>query len=130
AEVATMSESTFCKRFRSSYESSPYVSPRDLPLWKRYRGTSELVEDSKEDGEIEESLDSNSVGEDVEDEGSTIEDKDPAAGDECLAAGVEGPDTNDKSHGLDDESHGLGDKGHNVESDGLGLEEEEEAIPR
>ncbi|GKB40761.1 hypothetical protein Tco_0885703, partial [Tanacetum coccineum] len=129
AEVAAMSESAFRKRFRSSYESSPSVSPPDLPSRKRYRGTSELVEDSEEDEEIEESLDSDSVGEDAEDEGSTAEDEDPAAGDEGLAAGVEGPGTDDESHGLDDESRGLDDEGHSVESDGLGLEEEEEAVP-
>ncbi|GKG60810.1 hypothetical protein Tco_0614372, partial [Tanacetum coccineum] len=61
-----MSESALCKRFRSSYESSPSVSPPDLPLRKRYRGTSELVEDSEEDDneedeEIEESMYSDSV---------------------------------------------------------------------
>nr|GEY72892.1 hypothetical protein [Tanacetum cinerariifolium] len=37
AEVAAMSESTFRKRFRSSYESSLSLSPPDLPSWKRYR---------------------------------------------------------------------------------------------
>ncbi|GKG59800.1 hypothetical protein Tco_0607428, partial [Tanacetum coccineum] len=66
AEVAAMSESAFCKRFRSSYESSPSLSPLDLPSRKRYRGTSELVEDSEEeddDEEIDESLDSDSVSE-------------------------------------------------------------------
>ncbi|GKF77685.1 hypothetical protein Tco_0230155, partial [Tanacetum coccineum] len=76
AEVAAMSKSAFCKRFRSSYESSPSVSPPDLHSRKRYRGTSELVEDSKEDDdeedeEIEESMDSDSVSEDVEDEDPT-----------------------------------------------------------
>ncbi|GJX01115.1 hypothetical protein Tco_0185028 [Tanacetum coccineum] len=107
-----------------------YQSPPNLPSRKRYRGTSELVEDSGEDEEIEESLDSDSVGKDAEDEGSTAEDEDPAVGDEGLAAEVEGPGTDDESHGLDDESRGLGDEGHCVESDGLGLEEEEEAVPR
>ncbi|GKC99926.1 hypothetical protein Tco_1170201, partial [Tanacetum coccineum] len=53
AEVAAMSESAFRKRFRSSYESSPSVSPPDLPLRKHYRGTFELVEDSDEDGDEE-----------------------------------------------------------------------------
>ncbi|GJS05134.1 hypothetical protein Tco_0321642 [Tanacetum coccineum] len=111
-----------------------------LSLWKAsrkcYRGTSELVEDSKEDEEIEESLDSDSVGEDAEDEGSTAEDKDLAAEDEGLAAGVEGPGMDDESYGLDDEGHGMDDEGrgldeesHSVESDGLGLEEEEEVVP-
>ncbi|GJU12860.1 hypothetical protein Tco_1135256 [Tanacetum coccineum] len=126
AEVAAMSESTFRKRFRSSYESSPFVSPPELPSWKRYRGTSELVEDSEEDEEIEKSLDSNSVGEDAEDKGSTTEDEDPAARDEGLAAEVEGLGTDDESHGLDDEIYGLGGEGHSIESDGLSLEEEEE----
>ncbi|GKD07987.1 hypothetical protein Tco_1187672 [Tanacetum coccineum] len=122
--------------FRSSYEISPSVTPPDLPSRKRYRSTSELVEDGEEDEEMEESLDSDSVGEDTEDEGSTIEDEDPVAGDEGLAAGVEGPNMDDKSYGLDDESHGmddegrgLGDEGHSVKSDGLGLEEDEEAVP-
>ncbi|GKD79567.1 hypothetical protein Tco_1342188, partial [Tanacetum coccineum] len=62
-EVAAMSESALRKRFRSSYESSPPVSPLDLPSRKRYRCTSELVEDNEEDDDeededIEESMDS------------------------------------------------------------------------
>nr|GEX13061.1 hypothetical protein [Tanacetum cinerariifolium] len=44
------------------------------------------------------------------------------AGDEGLGMGVE-------SYGSDDESHGLDDEDHRVESDGLGLGEEEEAVP-
>ncbi|GKA37103.1 hypothetical protein Tco_0723668 [Tanacetum coccineum] len=120
AEVAAMSESAFRKRFRSFHESSPSLSPPDLPSRKRYRGTSELVEDSEEDDdeedeEIKESLDSDSVSEDAEDEGLT-------AGDEAPGIGVE-------IHGLDDESRGLDDEGHNIESDRLGLGEEEEAVP-
>ncbi|GJT00137.1 hypothetical protein Tco_0821306 [Tanacetum coccineum] len=97
AEVATMSDSVFCKRFRSSYKTSPSSSPLDLPSRKRSRGTAELVEYDKEedeedeDEEVEESLDFDSESEDVENEGPTAEDEDPAAGDECLAAGDEGP---------------------------------------
>nr|GEV31426.1 hypothetical protein [Tanacetum cinerariifolium] len=106
AEVADMSESVFRKRFRSSYEGSPSLSPPNLPLQNYYQGTSELVEDSKDDDdeEIEESLDSDSVSDDAEDEGPTAEDEDLATGDE------------------DDEVH-------TVESGRLGLEEEEEAVP-
>ncbi|GKB57836.1 hypothetical protein Tco_0914022 [Tanacetum coccineum] len=131
AEVAAMSESAFHKRFWSSYESSPYVSSPDLPSRKRYRGTSELVEDSdnEEDEEIEESMDSDSVSEDAEDEGLTTEDKDPAAEDEGLTAGIEGPSMDDEGYGLDDESRGIDDEGHSVESNRLGLEEKEEAVP-
>ncbi|GJT95006.1 hypothetical protein Tco_1090524 [Tanacetum coccineum] len=132
AKVAAMYESAFCKRFRSFYESSPSVSPPNLPLRKRYRGTSELVEDSndEEDEEIEESMDSDSMSEDAEDEGPTTEDKDLAMEDEGLIAGVEGPGMDDEGYGLDDESRGIYDEGHSIESDGLGLEEEEEAVLR
>ncbi|GKD02574.1 hypothetical protein Tco_1177548 [Tanacetum coccineum] len=102
-EMAAMSDSTFRKRFRPPYESSSSSSPPDLPLQKRYRGTSELVEDDddeeddeegddeEEDKEMEESLDSDSVSEDAEDKGPTIEDEDPAAGDEGLATRDEVP---------------------------------------
>ncbi|GKD39827.1 hypothetical protein Tco_1260034, partial [Tanacetum coccineum] len=141
AEVTTMSESVLCKRFRSSYESLPSVSPPDLPSLKRYRGTSKLVEDSEEDDdeedeEIEESMDFDSLSEDAKDKGPTAEDEDPAAEDEGLTVGVKGPGIhdegyglNDESHGWDDESRGIDNEGHNVESDGLGLKEEEEATP-
>ncbi|GJX01303.1 putative reverse transcriptase domain-containing protein [Tanacetum coccineum] len=130
AEVAAMSESEFRKRFWSSYESSLSVLPPYLPSRKRYRGTSELVEDS-DDEEIEESMDSNSMSEDAEDEGRpTVEDEDPATEDEGLTTGVEGPGMDDEGYHLDDESRGIDDKGHSVDSDGLGLEEEEEeAVP-
>ncbi|GKC79590.1 hypothetical protein Tco_1130364, partial [Tanacetum coccineum] len=91
-EVATMSESAFCKRFRSSYESSPSLSPLDLPSRKHYQSTFELVEDDEEDDddEIEESLDSDSVSEDAKDEGPTAEEEDSTTWDEGLAAGDEG----------------------------------------
>ncbi|GKC93521.1 hypothetical protein Tco_1158963, partial [Tanacetum coccineum] len=133
AGVAAMSESALRKRFRSSYESSPSVSPPDLPSRKRYRGTSELVEDSEEDDdeedeEIEESIDFDSVSVDAKDEGPTAEDEDPAAEDEGLTAGVEGLGMDDEGYGLDDESHGIDDEGHSLESDGLGLEEEEAVL--
>ncbi|GKD26581.1 hypothetical protein Tco_1232795 [Tanacetum coccineum] len=126
AEVVAMPESAFRTRLRSSYESSPSVSPPDLPSRNRYCGTSELVEDSEEDNdeedeEIEESMDSDSVSEDAEDEGPTAEDEDPAAEDEGLTTGVEGPGMDDKGYGLDDESRGIDDEGHSVKNDGLGL---------
>ncbi|GKB68059.1 hypothetical protein Tco_0929471, partial [Tanacetum coccineum] len=141
AEVAAMSESMLRKRFWSSYESSPSMSPPDLPSWKRYRGTSELVKESREDNdeedeEIEKSMDSDSVSEDAEEEGPTAKDEDPAAKDEGITAGVEGPSMHDEGYGLDDERHGrddessgIDDEGYSVESDGLSLEEEGEATP-
>ncbi|GJR79742.1 hypothetical protein Tco_0150527 [Tanacetum coccineum] len=130
----TMSESAFCKRFRSSYEISLSSSPLDLPSRKRYRGTSELVEDSEEDDDeedekIEESLDSDSTSEDAEVKGPSTEDKDTAAGDKSLVVGDEGPGMDDESYGLDDESRGLDDEVHSIESDGFSLKEEEEAVP-
>ncbi|GKA49535.1 hypothetical protein Tco_0742608, partial [Tanacetum coccineum] len=66
AKVAAMSDSAFRKRM--------------------IRG-----DDEEEDEEIEESSNSDSVSEDVEDDGPTAEDKDPVAGDEGLATGDEGP---------------------------------------
>ncbi|GKE70806.1 hypothetical protein Tco_1528878 [Tanacetum coccineum] len=81
-------------------------------------------------------MDSNSMSEDVEDEGPTAEVEDPAAADKGLTARVEGLGMHDEgyglddeSHGMDDESHSVDDEGHSVESDGLGLEEEEDAVP-
>ncbi|GJS67484.1 hypothetical protein Tco_0682048 [Tanacetum coccineum] len=115
AKMAAVSDSAFRKRFRPSYESLPSLSPPDLPLRKHYGDTSELVEDDEEeddeeeDEEIEESLDSDR--------------------DKGLAVGDEGPNMGVESHGLDDESRGLNDEDHSVESDGLGLREEEEAVP-
>ncbi|GJU19848.1 hypothetical protein Tco_1153190 [Tanacetum coccineum] len=125
AEVAAMFKSAIRKRFMSYYESLPSSSPPYLPSRKRYRGTPKLVEDDEEDEdeEIEESLDSDSVSEDAEDEGPTAEDEDPTAGDEALAAGDEGP-------GIGVESHGLDEEGHSLESDRLGLGEEEEVVPK
>ncbi|GKA56309.1 hypothetical protein Tco_0755381 [Tanacetum coccineum] len=135
--VAAMSESALRKRFWSSYKSSPSMSSPDLPSRKHYRGTSELVEDSEEDDdeedeEIEESMDSDNMSEDAEDEGPTTEDeypttkdKDPAVEDEGLTARVEGPGMDDEGYGLDDESCGIDDEGHSVESDGRGLEKRE-----
>ncbi|GKB37908.1 hypothetical protein Tco_0882850, partial [Tanacetum coccineum] len=130
--VAAMSESAFRKRFQSSYESSPSVLLPDLPSWKRYHGTSELVEDSddEEDEEIEESMDSDNMSEDAEDEGPTAEDENPAVEDKGVTARVEGPGMDDEGYGLDDKSRGIDDDGHTVESDRLGLEEDEEAVPR
>ncbi|GJT25824.1 hypothetical protein Tco_0895761 [Tanacetum coccineum] len=112
-EVAAMFDSTFCKRFRSSYETSPSSSPLDLSSQNRSWGTSELVEDAEEedeeeeDEEVEESSDSNSKSEVAGDEGpaawdggSAVGDEGPAAGNEGLAAGDEGPVMRVKSLGL------------------------------
>ncbi|GKC41059.1 hypothetical protein Tco_1053443, partial [Tanacetum coccineum] len=141
AKVAAMYESVFRKRFQSSCESSPSVSLPNLSSQKHYRGTSESVEDSKEEEdeegeEIEESMDFDSLSKDTEDEGPTAEDEDPATKDKGLTARVEGPGMDDESYGLDceshgiaDESRGLDDEGHGVESDRLDLEEEDEVVP-
>ncbi|GJZ41869.1 hypothetical protein Tco_0588755 [Tanacetum coccineum] len=83
AEVAAMSDSALRKRFRSSCESSPSVSPPNLPLRKRYRRT---------------------VSEDAEDEGPTTKDEDPATEDEGHTARVESPGMDEsRVDGLDDE---------------------------
>ncbi|GJV17007.1 hypothetical protein Tco_1362330 [Tanacetum coccineum] len=106
AEVAAMSDLAFCKRFRSSYETSPSSSPPDLSLRKRSPGTSELVDDNEEadeeeeDEEVEESLDSNKESEDAKDEGPTAKNDGPTIGDEGLAMGDKGPNIRVKSLGL------------------------------
>nr|GEW57262.1 RNA-directed DNA polymerase, eukaryota [Tanacetum cinerariifolium] len=108
AEVTAMPDSTFRKRFMSSYDSSP--SPT-LPVQKRYRVTSELILGT-DSMETDESSDYDSESEDAEEEGPTAKDEDPAAWDEGLAAWVKGP--NDESHGVDDESRGLDDEGRGL----------------
>nr|GEZ80303.1 hypothetical protein [Tanacetum cinerariifolium] len=120
AEMAAMPDSTFHKRFRSSYDSLP--SPT-LPVRKRYRGTYELILGTDRE-EIDESLDFDSKSKDAEDEGPTAEDEDPAVRDKGLAAGVEGPDVDDESYGLDDESYGLDYESHGVDDEIRGLDNE------
>ncbi|GKB21273.1 hypothetical protein Tco_0855196 [Tanacetum coccineum] len=95
AEVAAMSDSTFHKRFRSYYKTSPSSSPPDLPSRKHSRGTSELIEDDEEedkdeeDKEEEESSNFDNENEDVRDEGPAPRDEGLAAGDEGLVMRVE-----------------------------------------
>ncbi|GJX88439.1 hypothetical protein Tco_0340453 [Tanacetum coccineum] len=69
AEAAILSPSSFCKRYRSSYETSSPSSYLTLPIRKRYQGTSELIEDTED-----ESSDSDSERESSEDEGPGLED--------------------------------------------------------
>ncbi|GJZ42084.1 hypothetical protein Tco_0588970, partial [Tanacetum coccineum] len=99
AEATALSPSSFCKRYKYSYETpSPSSSPT-LRVRKRYRGTSELVEDTG--GESSE-LDSERDG--SEDESSDLDDK-----------------RERESHGLDDEGHGLDDEGQGLEDEDPGL---------
>ncbi|GJT32954.1 hypothetical protein Tco_0923373 [Tanacetum coccineum] len=85
AEATALSPSSFCKRYRSSYETpSPSSSPT-LYIWKRYRGTSKLVEDTKD-----ESSDSDTEREGSEDEGPGLEDDGPGLEEEEEAADKEG----------------------------------------
>ncbi|GKE45800.1 hypothetical protein Tco_1473084, partial [Tanacetum coccineum] len=81
ARAAALSHSSFRKRYRSSYETPSPLSSLTLPIRKRYQGTSNLVEDTKD-----ESSDS-----DTEREGSE---------DEC-------PSSEDEGHGSEDEGPGL-----------------------
>ncbi|GJZ73417.1 hypothetical protein Tco_0637563 [Tanacetum coccineum] len=90
AEVAAMSDSAFCKRFRSSYQSSPSSSPPDLSSRKRSRGTSELVEDDEDDDDKE----------DEEEEDEEVEESLDFNRDEGLVAGDEGPGMRVESLGL------------------------------
>nr|GFC95188.1 hypothetical protein [Tanacetum cinerariifolium] len=96
-EVAATPDSAFCRRFRSSYDSLPSPS---IPVRKRYKGTSELIldtdnegyklrdedDDEKEDEEVEESSDFDSESEDAKDKGLTADYEDPDVRDEGLVA--------------------------------------------
>ncbi|GKB83119.1 hypothetical protein Tco_0950014 [Tanacetum coccineum] len=104
AKAAALSPSSFCKRYRSSYETSS-SSSLTFPVRKRYRDTSELILDTDSEGDELGDMD---IDEDEEDESS---------------------DADDEGDGSDDESRGLDDESYSVESNGLGLEEEDEAIP-
>ncbi|GJU99300.1 hypothetical protein Tco_1328571 [Tanacetum coccineum] len=106
AEAAALSPSSFCKRYRSSYETpSSSASSLTLPVWKRYQSTSELI------------LDTGSEGDELRDE-DTKEDESSDATNKR-----EGQDLDDKGQGLDDEGQGSKDEGP-------GMEEEGEAAPK
>ncbi|GJV48034.1 hypothetical protein Tco_1438246 [Tanacetum coccineum] len=77
AEAAALSPSLFRKRYRSSYETSSPSSSLTLPIRKRYRGTSELVEDTED-----ESLDLDTEREGSEDEGLDSEEEGPGSEEE------------------------------------------------
>ncbi|GJV22331.1 hypothetical protein Tco_1371351 [Tanacetum coccineum] len=49
AETTALSPSSFYKRYRSSYETPSPSSSLTLPIRKRYRGTSELIEDTEDE---------------------------------------------------------------------------------
>ncbi|GJW79375.1 hypothetical protein Tco_0141057 [Tanacetum coccineum] len=80
AEAMTLSDSTFRKRYRSSYETLSQ-SPT-LLVWKRYRGTSELILDIASEGD---KLGDEDIKEDGEDESSDIGDKGERSKDEVLS---------------------------------------------
>ncbi|GKF38124.1 hypothetical protein Tco_0118185, partial [Tanacetum coccineum] len=109
AEAATLSISSFRKRYRSTYETSSSSSPSLLGQ-KRYKGTSELILDTDSEGD--------ELGE--EDTKEDEEDKSSDADDEREIQGLD-----DEGHGLGDEDHGLSDESHGLEDEGLGLDEEE-----
>nr|GEX48093.1 hypothetical protein [Tanacetum cinerariifolium] len=79
ARIAEAAALSFRKRYRSSYETpSPSSSPT-LPIRKRYRGTSELLEDAED-----ESSDSDTKREGLEDESPGLEDEGPGSEDRVL----------------------------------------------
>ncbi|GKE42763.1 hypothetical protein Tco_1470047, partial [Tanacetum coccineum] len=83
AEAMALSDSAFCKRYRSSYETpSPSSSPT-LSVQKRYRGTSELI------------LDTDSEGDELREEDTEEDESDEDHG------------LDDESQGLEDEGLGL-----------------------
>ncbi|GJU19860.1 hypothetical protein Tco_1153202 [Tanacetum coccineum] len=72
AKAAALSPSSFCKRYRSSYKKPSPSSSLTLPIRKRYRGTSELIDDTEDD-----SSDSDAKREGSKDEGHGLKDEGP-----------------------------------------------------
>ncbi|GKF54037.1 hypothetical protein Tco_0160947, partial [Tanacetum coccineum] len=106
AEAAALSPSSFCKRYRSFYETSSSSYPT-LPVRKRYKGTSELILDTDSEGD--------ELGEEDTEE------------DESFDADDKRERSDDEVHGLGDEDHGLDDESQGLEEEGIGLREE--AVP-
>ncbi|GKC38956.1 hypothetical protein Tco_1051340 [Tanacetum coccineum] len=110
-EAMALSDSAFCKRYRSSYETpSPSPSPT-LLVWKRYKGTSELILDTDSEGD---KLGDEDTNESKEDESLDADDE----------REKERERLDDKGHGLDDEGYGLDDEGHGLDDEDYGLEDE------
>ncbi|GKC92542.1 hypothetical protein Tco_1157984, partial [Tanacetum coccineum] len=86
-QAMALSDSAFCKRYRSSYEIPSSSSSLTLPVRKRYRGTSKLILDTDSEGD---ELGDEDTEEDVEDESQGLD---------------------DESQSLDNESQGLKDEG-------------------
>ncbi|GKF11894.1 hypothetical protein Tco_0049820, partial [Tanacetum coccineum] len=91
AEAMALSDSAFRKRYRSSYEMSSPSPP--LPIWKRYRGKSELI------------LDTDSEGDELGDEDTNKDGKD------------ESLETDDERERSDDEGNGLEGEGLSLEEE-------------
>ncbi|GKF46380.1 hypothetical protein Tco_0136182 [Tanacetum coccineum] len=70
AKETALSPSSFRKSYISSYETPSLSSSLTLPIRKRYRGTSKLVENT-----MDESSDSNAEREGSKDEGHGLEER-------------------------------------------------------
>ncbi|GKG43501.1 hypothetical protein Tco_0480185 [Tanacetum coccineum] len=95
-----LSDSAFCKRYKSSYETPSSSSSPTLLVRKRYQSTSELILDTDSEGD---ELGDEDTKEDVEDKSQGLDDKSQGLDDESQGL-------DDKSQGLDDESQGLDDE--------------------
>nr|GEX08553.1 hypothetical protein [Tanacetum cinerariifolium] len=72
AEAMTLSDSAFCKRYRSSYETPSSSSSPTLLVRKRYRGTYELILDNDSEGD---EFGEEDTEEDEDDESSDADDE-------------------------------------------------------
>nr|GEZ71894.1 hypothetical protein [Tanacetum cinerariifolium] len=84
AKETSLSPSSFRKRYRSSYETPSPSSSLTLPIRKRYQGTSELVEDTKDESSY---LDIEREGSKDEGPGSEDESFDPEEEEEAVPEG-------------------------------------------
>ncbi|GJT02780.1 hypothetical protein Tco_0823949 [Tanacetum coccineum] len=103
-EAMTLSPSSFCKRYRSSYKTpsssaSPASSPT-LPLRKRYQGTFKPILDTETEGDESKAEGTGSESEESEDEGPGSESEEAASEDQQQQAILVKDTTADEPLGL------------------------------
>ncbi|GKE08616.1 hypothetical protein Tco_1412167, partial [Tanacetum coccineum] len=123
-EAIALSDSTFPKRYGSSYETP---SPSHLRPFQYGRGTSDLILDTDSEGD---ELGDKDIEEDEEDESLDADDERERSDDEGHGSDDEGHGSNDEGHSLGDEDHRLDNEGRSLEGEGLGLEEDKEVAPK
>ncbi|GJY15535.1 hypothetical protein Tco_0385957 [Tanacetum coccineum] len=122
-QAMALSDSAFCKSYRSSYETPSSLPSPTLLVQKRYCSTFELILDTDSEGG---KLGDEDTEEDVEDESQGLDDESQGLDDKSQGLDDESQGLDDESLGLDDKSLSLDDESQGLEEEGPGMEEEEE----